>query len=205
MEELKEKIEETQDKTELTDEDKKILQEAFQKEIERIQEKYTIVEAEVAETIEVENITEEEARVVYEDKDDLYAFTEIKDGLGLSASQLGVGKKYFVARDMTTEKNTFKMYFNPRYFPSGSSRIVFKEGCLTYPGIEIPIKRHKTITFHWDGFDEEGNWKHFKKTVGGLNSIIFQHESDHCGNLGNKPITIMTRKNKKGHKTSLKK
>ncbi len=185
-------------KEQLSEEDMQKLQEEFKKEADRLQDKFEIVSADIAESVELEDVNPIEAMRLIEDKEDLFAFVELMDGLGLSASQLGINKKYFVARDMSTEGNPFKIYFNPKYFQDGSTRITFKEGCLTYPGEQFPIKRWKNITFHWFGFDEHGEWKKFKKKVKGLNSIVLQHETDHCGNLGNKPITIMTRKKSKG-------
>jgi peptide deformylase len=181
-------------KDQLSEEDMQKLQEEFKKEAERLQDKYQIVEPELAENIVLEDVTPEEAKAIMDDREDLYAFTEMMDGLGLSASQLGIGKKYFVARDMSVEGNPFKIYFNPKYFMDGSTRITFKEGCLTYPGVQVPVKRYKNITFHWYGFDEKGEWKKFQKKVKGLNAIILQHEVDHCGNYPggtNKPRTIM--------------
>lgn len=188
---------EAQLKEQLSEEEMAQLQEEFKKEVERLEEKYEIVSAEIAETIEVEDVNPIEAMRVLEEKEDLYAFTEMKDGLGLSASQMGIGKKYFVARDMMVEDGPFKTYFNPQYFPNGSSRLTFKEGCLTYPGKQVDIKRWKGITFHWFGFDEKGEWKKFKMNIKGLNAIILQHETDHCAGYPggtNKPKTIMSKR-----------
>jgi peptide deformylase len=197
--EMKEK--EAELKEQLSEEDMKVLQDEFKKEVERLEAKYDIVDANIAETIEVEDVDPIEAMRIIEEKEDLYAFTEMRDGLGLSASQMGIGKKWFVARDMSAEDNPFKVYFNPKYFPNGSTRITFKEGCLTYPGEQVDIKRWKNITFHWYGFDQNGEWKKFKKNVKGLNSIILQHETDHCAGYPggtNKPRTIMAKR--KGRK-----
>lgn len=184
-------------KEQLSEEDMKKLQDEFKKEVERLEDKYEFVEASIAETIEVEDMNPIEAMRVIEDREDLEAFCEIKDGLGFSASQLGIGKKWFIARDMSAPDNPFKIYFNPKYFPNGSTRQTFAEACLTYPGEQVEVKRWKNITFHWFGFDENGEWKKFKKNIKGLNAVVLQHETDHCGNLGNKPITIMTRKHRK--------
>jgi len=186
-------------KSQLTEEHMKQLQEEFKKEAERLQAKFQLAPASIAETIILEDVTPEEARVIIDDKEDLYAFTELMDGMGLSASQLGISKKYFVARDMSLDNAPFKIYFNPKYFQNGTTRVTFKEGCLTYPNVQVDVKRWKNITFHWYGFDADGKWKKFQKNIGGLNSIILQHEVDHNGNWGNKPITIMT-KNHKGRK-----
>lgn len=180
-------------KSQLSEEDMQKLQEEFKKEVERLEAKYTIVEPNIAETIELEDVNPIDAMRVIEDREDLEAFIEIKDGLGLSASQLGISKKWFVARDMSAEDNPFKIYFNPKYFQNGSTRITFKEGCLTYPDEQINIKRWKNITFHWYGFDQDGEWKKFKKNVKGLNAIILQHEADHCAGYPGgtvKPRTI---------------
>lgn len=187
-------------KKQISEEDIKKLQEEFKKEADRLQDKYKIVSADIAETIQLEDITPEEAKAVIDDKQDLYAFTELMDGLGLSASQLGINKKYFVARDMSIDGNPFKIYFNPKYYPSDTTRTTFTEGCLTYPGQQFAIKRWKNIIFHWYGFDEKGEWKKFQKTVRGVNAIILQHEGDHCcafPGAGNVPRTIMTMKHRK--------
>lgn len=192
--ENKEKTEELKQK--LSEEDIKKLQEEFKKEADRLQDKFKLAPPEIAETIELEDVTPEEAKAIIDDKEDLFAFCELMDGMGLSASQLGINKKYFVARDMAVEGGPFKIYFNPKYFPNGSSRSSFKEGCLTYPGQTVVVKRWKGITFHWYGFDEKGEWKKFHKNIGGLNAIIIAHEIDHCagypGSDGKIPRTIMT-------------
>ena len=184
-------------KDQVSDEDMKKLQEEMTAEVERLEDKFTIVDAEIAENIEVSDITEAEARIfMEEDFDDLAAFAEIKEGLGLSASQLGIPKKYFVARDMKDEANDYKIYFNPKYFMNGSTRIKFKEGCLTYPGEFKDVKRWKNITLHWWAFDNKGKWTKYKKNMNGLNSIILQHECDHCSGYpggSSHPRTIFSR------------
>jgi len=187
-------------KQQFSEEDVKRLQEEFKKETERLQNKFKIVSSDVAETIQLEDISPEEAKLILDDKEDLYAFTELMDGIGLSASQMGINKKYFVARDMSLDGNPFKIYFNPKYYAQSDARKVFTEGCLTYPGQQFNIKRWKNIIFHWYGFDENGNWKKFQKSINGLNSVILQHETMHCaghpGSDGKTPLTIMTMKHR---------
>lgn len=199
-ESTEEVLKEEQLKEQLSEEDMEKLQEQFKVEVDRLESIYEIVDAETAETIVLEDVNPIEAMRILEQKEDLYAFCEMKEGLGLSASQLGINKKWFVARDMSVEDTPFKTYFNPKYFQNGSTRVTFKESCLTYPGEQVDMKRWKNITFHWHGFNAQGEWTKFKANVNGLNSIILQHEADHCGKFGNKPITIMTkRKGSKKH------
>jgi len=189
-------------KKQLSEEDIKKLQEEFKKEADRLQDKYKIVSADIAETIELEDVTPEEAKVIIDDKQDLYAFAELMDGIGLSASQMGINKKYFIARDMSLDGNPFKIYFNPKYYPNGTTRTTFTEGCLTYPGQQFTVKRWKNIIFHWYGFDEKGEWKKFQKNINGINAIILQHETDHNagypGSNGKTPKTITMMKHVKG-------
>ena len=49
------------------------------------------------------------------------------------------------------------------------------EGCLTYPGVWLKVKRPYAVLFEYE--DEKGE-KHQKELVG-LPSRIFQHEYDH--------------------------
>ena len=81
---------------------------------------------------------------------------------------------------MKDEANAYRAYFNPKYFMNGQTRVKFKEGCLTYPGEFKSVKRWKNITFHWWSFDDKGKWTKYKKSMNGLNSILLQHEADHC-------------------------
>jgi peptide deformylase len=65
--------------------------------------------------------------------------------------------------------------FNPKILETSKEQILMDEGCLTYPGVWLKVKRPYAVLFEYE--DEKGE-KHQKELVG-LPSRIFQHEYDH--------------------------
>ena len=112
-------------------------------------------------------------------------------GLGLAGPQIGMAKKFFIAKDVQTEE--FHTYFNARYIKDNGSRVRMEEGCLTYPdeGHHV-VKRFKAIKMFYQQL-EDGKLVDKVKKFKGDQAIIFQHECDHIGNGTNQPKTIYTR------------
>ena len=95
-------------------------------------------------------------------------------GVGLSANQLGIDTAFFVIG-----VDDFRMdVFNPKIL-SSSGEMDFKEGCLTYPGIYIQLKRPEEIEVEFQ--DVKG--RVHNRTLGGLTARIFLHEFDHMQGL----------------------
>ena len=65
--------------------------------------------------------------------------------------------------------------FNPKIVEASKEQILMDEGCLTFPGVWLKVKRPIAVTCEYK--DENGE-KHEKELVG-LSSRIFQHEYDH--------------------------
>ncbi len=97
-----------------------------------------------------------------------------KDGIGLAATQIGINQRFFVY-DITEEKREPKIVINPKIIWKSSEKIVYNEGCLSIPGLRLPIDRSKRIKVLW--LDEKGN--EYQKELEDLESILFQHEIDH--------------------------
>lgn len=93
-------------------------------------------------------------------------------GLGLSANQVGIDAKVFV---MGTDEENRKNVFNPKIVSSSKDTTLAKEGCLSYPGLWLTIKRPTTITVSYQ--NEKGEY--IVEELTGLPSRIFQHEYDH--------------------------
>src|SRR3990167_3643322 len=92
-------------------------------------------------------------------------------GLGLSAVQIGVLKRVFVAR----VKNRIRHFVNPKILKFSKNEITYLEGCFSVPEFYGHVIRPAEI-------DLEAQDKHGKKTQGhyrGLPSRIIQHEIDH--------------------------
>ena len=92
-------------------------------------------------------------------------------GLGLSAVQIGVLKRVFVAR----VKNRIKHFVNPKILKFSKKEITFLEGCFSVP----EFYGHLIGAFEMDLVAQD---KLGKKTTGrytGLPARIIQHEIDH--------------------------
>lgn len=95
-------------------------------------------------------------------------------GIGLSAPQVGIPYQVFVIGDPHQADSVFSV-FNPRIVDSKNDSILIEEGCLTYPGLFIKIKRPSEIRARFSGHD--GNVDTMPMT--GMTARIFQHEYDH--------------------------
>jgi peptide deformylase len=65
--------------------------------------------------------------------------------------------------------------FNPKIIESSKETVLDKEGCLSYPGLFLMIKRPQWVIAEYQ--DSKGNIKEIK--VDGYLSKCFQHEYDH--------------------------
>lgn len=97
-------------------------------------------------------------------------------GVGLSANQVGLDFKTFVA-ELPSEKGAAKFYalFNPKIEKVSKKEIVMEEGCLSVPKIYGKVSRPEKIVF--SAFDRNG--KKVKIKAWGFLARVFQHEMDH--------------------------
>ncbi|NBP01551.1 MAG: peptide deformylase [Proteobacteria bacterium] len=100
-------------------------------------------------------------------------YQKMKDlgGIGLSANQLGLDLRVFVMGSADT--GTY--IFNPEILGQSDEEDTFREGCLSYPGIFLYMKRPLSIRAKY--FNEKGEEK--ITNFSGLTARIFQHEYDH--------------------------
>jgi len=107
-------------------------------------------------------------------RQDLIDSMEHYQGVGLSANQIGVMERVFIMyEDVDTRK--ILTAFNPKILEVSKEQVLIDEGCLSFPGIWLKIKRPYAIKVEFE--DEKGK-KHEKELVG-LPSRVFQHEYDH--------------------------
>ena len=100
------------------------------------------------------------------------------DGVALAAPQIGILKRAFVM-DLMEENGSVirRVVFNPEILEKSDEMVETEEGCLSLPGIKIPIKRSRRIKVKY--FDGVG--KEIIEEFDGLASICAQHEIDHLG------------------------
>ena len=94
----------------------------------------------------------------------------LSQGVGLAAIQVGINKQLAVI-DIG---NGLISLINPVIVKMDGKEIL-EEGCLSVPGINVKVRRAKTITAHF--LDEDGNARQVH--ADGLLARAFQHELDH--------------------------
>lgn len=97
-----------------------------------------------------------------------------KKGIGLAANQCGINARVFVMDGLPPIA-----CFNPRIVDVSEEMILLEEGCLTYPGLSVKVKRHKHIKVRYQ--DPDGVFHTEKLT--GMTARIFQHEMDHLDGI----------------------
>ncbi len=95
-------------------------------------------------------------------------------GVGLAASQINVHEQLIVI-DISDTHDDLLVLINPEIIWTSPEKTVYKEGCLSVPGIYDDVERHTQITVR--ALDVTGN--SFELKADGLLAICIQHEMDH--------------------------
>jgi len=93
------------------------------------------------------------------------------NGVGLAAPQVGILKRIIV---LGSEKGPVA-FINPKILKKSKETKIIEEGCLSFPGFFLNIKRPKEVEA--EILTEDG--KKIKIKMNGLLARIFQHETDH--------------------------
>ncbi len=100
-------------------------------------------------------------------------------GVGLSANQLGLRVRMFVAqlpnKDGKGYSGKFYAILNPSIESRSSKKTVDEEGCLSVPGLYGTVERLEKIVI--SGMDKQG--RPVRIPAEGYLARIFQHEVDH--------------------------
>ena len=115
---------------------------------------------------ETENATE-----LYEKLRD--AMCENK-GIGLSAIQIGIAKRVFVVGD-PDHPDEVMPFFNPNIVDVFGNNVQYEEGCLSFPGLFLKVKRPDCCRVRYANINGEIETHQFK----GITSRVIQHEFDH--------------------------
>ncbi len=103
-------------------------------------------------------------------------FMLANNGIGLAANQINITKRVFAigSKNISGFPLPFAV-FNPKILEVSKETVLDKEGCLSYPGLFLMVKRPDWIIAEYQ--DSKGNVKEIK--VDGYLSKCFQHEYDH--------------------------
>lgn len=92
------------------------------------------------------------------------------DGIGIAAPQIG-----FPYRVFAIKADPILVCFNPRIVDMGTKTTYLDEGCLSFPGLSLKIKRPETIKVRFTMPNTDVR----TETFSGLTARIFLHEYDH--------------------------
>jgi len=92
-------------------------------------------------------------------------------GIGMAANQYGVKTRMFVMGDKPPNG---KGIFNPIILEAHNI-VEDEEGCLSFPGVYVKVKRPSTIKARWQ--NSSGDWE--EGEISGYSCKCFLHEYDH--------------------------
>ena len=97
-------------------------------------------------------------------------------GIGIAANQVGFDKRVIVIQPKGEEP--FAM-FNPKVIQMDGEEQTVEEGCLSFPGLFIPVKRFQNIQVEYVDKDKKSCIMSFS----GYDSKCVQHELDHLDGI----------------------
>lgn len=99
-------------------------------------------------------------------------------GVGLSACQIGINTRVFVIGDPGNEASIIPV-FNPKIVHYSDEEVVMEEGCLSFPGLFVRVKRPTHIRARFANLLGEVDVANFT----GFTARVFQHEYDHMDGM----------------------
>jgi len=96
------------------------------------------------------------------------------DGIGLSANQVGIKARVFVMGHRDNPE-VAQAFFNPVVVANTEAVVDMEEGCLSFPGVYVNIKRPTAVRARWQNSQGEFEESEFD----GYNCKCFLHELDH--------------------------
>jgi peptide deformylase len=109
---------------------------------------------------------------------DMAEIMEKNQGVGLAAPQVGVLKRIVVINNILTGGDSF-VFINPKIVKYGKKKEFFEEGCLSFPGLFLKIKRPEAVEVESTGLDGEKS----KIKAEGMLARVLQHEIDHLNGV----------------------
>lgn len=98
-------------------------------------------------------------------------------GVGLSANQLGTSKRIFIMEDQKEHKVI--EFVNPKLVEASQDRLPGQEGCLSTPGVYVPIARPREVVI--EAFSRTG--EPFTTILEEIEARCACHELDHLNGV----------------------
>ena len=95
-------------------------------------------------------------------------------GIGLAAPQCGIPLNVFIMGN-PSEPSSIISVFNPKIIEDIGTEVYYDEGCLTFPGLFVRMKRNSAIRVRYT------NYRNYTDTIkfDGMTARVFLHEYDH--------------------------
>ena len=94
------------------------------------------------------------------------------NGIGLSASQVGINKQLFV---MGNSRENSSLCINPQILQHTKDTVMDIEGCLSFPDVFVQVKRPKEVLVEYTDENLEQRRQHLTE----YSARCFLHEYDH--------------------------
>lgn len=108
--------------------------------------------------------------------EDMFETMHNANGAGLAAPQIGLSIRIVVIEEELPYGELFKgVFINPKIISTSEKANYIQEGCLSFPGISVWVKRPETCFVSW--YDQDG--KFYEEEFSGIKARIIQHEIDH--------------------------
>jgi peptide deformylase len=134
---------------------------------------------------EVTSVPLGEAMKAYQIAQQMIDLCQKEEGVGLSAVQVGIPWKLFVAQ-MENDPARYDIFANCDYAPMSLDRVSSVEGCLSLRDprgklLVYKLPRYQTVRVSGKKLvaRDTAVFEPFDQSFVGLRSIIFQHEIDH--------------------------
>ncbi|KAF5187681.1 Peptide deformylase [Thalictrum thalictroides] len=108
--------------------------------------------------------------------DEMFDIMYKTDGIGLSAPQVGMNVRLMVFNS-AGERGVGEeiVLINPKIYKYFRKKVLFEEGCLSFPGIYANVERPESVKV----VAQDITGSKFTANLSGLSARVFQHEFDH--------------------------
>lgn len=112
---------------------------------------------------------------LWEKIDGMKKIMEEHDGMGLAANQVGLTDRMFIMKDL---KGKIWEFINPVIIYEDDVQYE-PEGCLSFPGTTVSIKRSKQVSL----VAQDSMGEHFNVGAYGKEAVCIQHEIEHLDGI----------------------
>lgn len=123
-------------------------------------------------------VVTEDVKLLSNTFNSMFSIMRDNEGLGLSAPQIGINKRFFVMEKIS-DGGVFwsneKILINPLIVSQSDHYEWREEGCLSLPGVTVNVKRPIWVKIWYNDKDGDG----IEEELHDLSARVFLHEFDH--------------------------